>query len=339
MRWASARRSGVVLASAVLLLLMLLVVVAAVVIPRGGSEDTGAASRGTVPSGARGAGAGTTSGSTAGTGSGGAPGVSSGAGPSRTAGSPAPSAATTAQPTTGARQAAATAAAAYAIDAGWRSGIAIVDLRTGATTTAGEATNLFPTESTVKVLLAADILASGQMSGAVADTAKQMIVASDDGAANALYELGGGDDVVDWAAARYGISGLGTPPVNGLGQWGSTQVTPLGMARFLAAAANDPAVGPWLTSTMAQMSPVAADGTDQNFGIKAAAPAAAVKQGWGGDSADLDSETTPSIGYVDGRYAVAIYTLHSPEVDQGTSQEMVTAQARLLLPDGHVPAL
>lgn len=241
--------------------------------------------------------------------------------------------------TTGARQAAADAAAAYATAAGWETGIAIVDLETGDVTTGGAATGYFPTESTVKVLLSAHLLASGEMTGDVAAAAHQMIVASDDGAADALYELGGGDQVTSWAATRYGVPSLGEPPANGTGQWGSTRVSALGMAQFLAAAANDPAVGPWLTATMAQMEPVAADGTDQGFGIKAAAPAAAVKQGWGGDIPGMDAATTPSIGYVDGRYAVAIYTLHSPEVDQSVAERIVTAQATLLLPGGHVPAL
>ncbi|MCA0436842.1 MAG: hypothetical protein KDB39_00385 [Austwickia sp.] len=243
--------------------------------------------------------------------------------------------------TTGARQTAADAAAAYAVRAGWQTGIAIVDLRTGQITTAGAATTHFPAESTIKLLLAAHLLAAGEMTGDVAAAAHAMVVASDDDAANALYELAGGDGVGAWAAARYGVPALAAlaGPVNGPGQWGSLPVSALGMAQFLAAAADDPAVGPWLTATMAQLEPIAADGTDQRFGIKAAAPEAAVKQGWGGDVPGLDAEGTPSIGYVDGRYAVAIYTLHAPAVDQAGAQAMVTAQARLLLPGGHVPAL
>ncbi|MCA0435739.1 MAG: hypothetical protein LCH98_04510 [Actinobacteria bacterium] len=261
----------------------------------------------------------------------------------------APAATTTATPVaavaappapTGARQAAANAAVSYAQSLGWTTGIAIVDTQTGQVTTAGSAAGLFPTESTVKVLLASNLLANGEMSGQVATTATQMVEASDDNDADALYYMAGGDDVVGWAAARYGITNLGMPPVNGAGQWGSTQVSPKGMATFLADAKNDPTVGPWLTSTMAAMHPVADDGTDQLFGLKVADPTAAVKQGWGGDVAGMDAETTPSIGYVNGgRYAVAIYTLHSPMVAQSTSQAVVTHQAELLMPGGRMPAL
>ncbi|MEP7160796.1 MAG: hypothetical protein ABI746_06810 [Dermatophilaceae bacterium] len=240
---------------------------------------------------------------------------------------------------TGARQAAATAAASYASSHGWTTGIAIVDLQTGATTTAGDPNALFPAESTVKVLLAARILTDGEMTGDVAAAAHEMIVASDDASADVLYDMGGGDGAVAWTESHYGIPGLGDGPANGAGEWGSTQVTALGMARFLAAADDDPVAGPWLNSTMAQMQPTAADGTNQLFGIAAAAPGSAVKQGWGGDVPGMNAETTPSIGYVDGRYAIAIYTLHTPTVSQSASAAIVTTQAQLLLPGGHVPDL
>lgn len=243
-------------------------------------------------------------------------------------------------PPTGARQAATNAAASYAQNLGWRTGIAVVDTKTGQLTTAGNATDMFPTESTVKVLLAANLLANGEATGAVATTAEQMVAASDDDAADALYELAGGDEVVSWAATRYTIPGLGTPPVDGAGQWGSTQVSPKGMATFLADAANDPTIGPWLMSAMAQMTSIADDGTNQDFGLKVADPQAEVKQGWGGDVPGMDAESTPSIGFVNGgRYAVAIYTIHSPLVAQSTAAAVVTHQAELLMPDGRVPAL
>ena len=80
--------------------------------------------------------------------------------------------------TTGARQTAADAAAAYAVRAGWQTGIAIVDLRTGQITTAGAATTHFPAESTIKLLLAAHLLAAGEMTGDVAAAAHAMVAVS-----------------------------------------------------------------------------------------------------------------------------------------------------------------
>lgn len=241
-------------------------------------------------------------------------------------------------PQTGARQAAADAAAAYAREQGWATGIAIVDTSTGQATLAGDATGYFPAESTVKVLLAAHLLASGQMDGEVALWSSAMITASDDDAADAIYDLTAGDDIALWASQHYGIAHLGTEPLNGSGQWGSIQVTPVGMAQFLAAAVADPTVGPWLVATMGQIEAFAVDGTAQDFGLRSADPLASVKQGWGGDVPDMDATTTPSVGYVDGgRYAVALYTLHAPATSHEEATEMVSAQARLLMPDGHIP--
>ncbi len=110
------------------------------------------------------------------------------------------------------------------------------------------------------------------------------------------------------------------------------------MVRFLKGAAEDPAVSSWLVATMLKMTPTAADGTNQIFGLKAADATAAVKQGWGGDGNPADVEGTPSVGYVDrGRYAVAIYTSKLPEEKLAASQAVVSAQAKLLLPGGRIP--
>ncbi|MEO6958015.1 MAG: hypothetical protein ABI137_14825, partial [Antricoccus sp.] len=118
------------------------------------------------------------------------------------------------------------------------------------------------------------------------------------------------------------------------------QVTPLGMATFLVKAKADPKVGPWLITAMQNTTSTAADGTDQNFGLKAADPAAAVKQGWGGDTADGNSIGTPSIGYVaNGRYAIAIYTNQDSQTSQDLAAQIVSQQAQILMPGGVLPAL
>lgn len=265
-------------------------------------------------------------------------------GSSATAARPTPAAANPAVPAppaaTEQRQAAANAAAALATTQGSTSGIAIIDIQTGAVTTAGSATSYFPTESTMKVLIAAQLLLSGQMTGQTESTAYQMITQSDDSDADGLYSSVGGADIEPMMASHYEIDDLGTPPILGSGEWGSTQVTPLGMATFLEKAKNDPTVGPWLTNAMQNMATTAADGTNQVFGLRAADPTAAVKQGWGGDTADQNSEGTPSIGYVDGgRYVIAIYTSHSPEISETAAADLVTQQAQALLPGGQLPPL
>lgn len=240
----------------------------------------------------------------------------------------------------GARQRAADRAVFYAQSKGWRSGIVIRDLVTGDTTMAGDAEGYFRTESTVKLFIAARLRTNGAMTAGTEAVAHRMLTVSDDAAASSLYAAAGGDSLISWVGSRYSIPDPGTPPMRGAGQWGSTQVTPLAMTSFLAAAYGDPAVGPWLIEAMVEMKPNALDGTSQLFGLRAADPMAVVKQGWGGDADPSDVAGTPSVGYVDrGRYAVAIYTSRMPESPLAEAQAVVSGQATLLLPRGRMPRL
>lgn len=224
-------------------------------------------------------------------------------------------------------------AVAAAQSRGYRSGLAVVDTATGRTYAAGQATTYFPTESTVKVMLAANLLATGRMSGATAQLAEVMIRASDDAAANRLYQAAGGDRVMAWAAARYGIADLGRPPTLGPGWWGSTQVTPMGYAQFLAAVRADPLIGPWLYATMRGITDIASDGTNQVFGLRAADRTAAVKQGWGGDVPGGNATMTPSVGWVGpgGRWAVALFTGRVPQTSYAHSMAVSTMSAQILM--------
>lgn len=187
---------------------------------------------------------------------------------------------------------------------GLRVAVAVTDTTSGTTTVAGEADALFPSESVVKVLIATRLIVDGQLTGEVETAAARMISASDDEAANSLWGLVGGGDVVTWVAERYGLTGLGEP--SEWGWWGNTKVSAAGVATLYAALLDDPVVAPWLVTQLSAMTATAADGTDQSFGFEAADATAALKQGWGGDD---DSESTANLlstGYVaDERYAVA----------------------------------
>ena len=59
----------------------------------------------------------------------------------------------------------AASAAAMATAAGYRTGIAVLDLQTGAYYGAGQDTASFASESVVKVMIAAELLITGQMTG------------------------------------------------------------------------------------------------------------------------------------------------------------------------------
>jgi hypothetical protein len=231
---------------------------------------------------------------------------------------------------------AARTAAQVATDQGYRTGIAVLNLRTGAYAGAGEDTATFPSESVVKVMIAARLLLTGQMTGDVRTEAYEMITQSDDDEADALYGLAGGDDLVPDLAAHYGIADLGGPPSE-VGWWGNTPITAKGLVQLYAALANDSMVGPWLTDAMSHASEYASDGTDQLFGLPAASSGAAIKQGWGQDGDDSTDAVFHTTGYVGGgTYAVAILT-EGPEDSYGSAiSAVVTQEAKALMPGGAI---
>ncbi len=228
-------------------------------------------------------------------------------------------------------------AAKYATSRGYRTGIAVVDLKTGKTWTGGSATAEFPTESVVKVFIATRILLQGRMHGTTATRAYKMVTQSDDAIASSFYASVGGAGIEPWIENHYKIKNLGSRPSTYPGNWGNTKITAVGMAQFYAKVKKDKKVGPWLLNAMHHAHHYGSDGFDQFFGLKVADPNAAIKQGWGGDDNHFNSTVMPSTGYVDGdRYAVALLTMHIPYTSYGNVRKISNAQAKLLLPHGHI---
>jgi hypothetical protein len=194
---------------------------------------------------------------------------------------------------------------------------------------------MFATESVVKVFIATRLLATKQLTGDTADTAYRMIAQSDDGAADALYGLTGGDEVVTWIAEHYGIPGLGSPPTR-FGWWSNTHISAVGMARFYAKVKADPLVWPWLSKAMHAATEYGSDGTYQFFGLKRADPKAAIKQGWGQDDDDwAEASDFNSTGYVNSdRYAVVILVKGPPWEYNSGAPAAVTRIAEALMPGG-----
>jgi hypothetical protein len=220
-----------------------------------------------------------------------------------------------------------------------RSGIAVLDTQTGQYYEAGDGDGQFPSESVVKVLIAARLLVDGQMTGSTEQLALKMITQSDDDAADSLWGVVGGPAVIAWAAQRYGIADLGSPPLT-YGRWGNTKFTPRGITEFYAAVKVDPVVGPWLISAMHHMDPTASDGTNQTFGLPSTGLSGAFKQGWGGDDDAFDSEGLNSTGLLDGdRYAVAIFTQHIHRVPMSQLVPIIDALAAAVAPGGTVAPL
>jgi hypothetical protein len=224
------------------------------------------------------------------------------------------------------------AAVADASQAGERAAAVVLDTTTGAYFAAGDAEAPFDTASVMKVFLATQLLLTGRMNGAVADTAYTMITRSDDGSADALYGRAGGDGVVTALGRHYGITDLGGPPA-APGKWGETTVTADGLAHFYAAVEADPVVWPWLSNAMGHATHNGSDGTDQYFGIPSATGDWAVKQGW---MVGLGPGATyNSTGYVDhGRYVVVLLTHGSSNRYGAPMATTLTRMARDVLPGG-----
>ncbi len=148
-----------------------------------------------------------------------------------------------------------------------------------------EAERPFPTASLVKLFMAEGVLHRARVGlEAVGepdrDRLRAMVRSSDDGAASAVWVRFGGSHLVTDVAARYGLSGTAPPAVPG--QWGRTTTTARDVAVFLSrlpvlAHPDDAAT---LLGWMAEVTPVAADGYDQRFGLLALPGTVAAKQGW-----------------------------------------------------------
>jgi len=125
-----------------------------------------------------------------------------------------------------------------------------------------------------------------------------MIEYSDDASESARFTYSD----IPWNAARYGLSGNTN---NGPAPWGGASITANDESLFLFRVLKDPAVGPWLSSVMAQVNPYGSDGFNQFFGFNALGGTHGSKQGWGSNNFNGGSNTISSIGYTD-KYTGAI---------------------------------
>lgn len=218
-----------------------------------------------------------------------------------------------------------TRAAAAAPDL--RVAVSLRDLVTGEHHAAGDVGE-FGSASLVKVMIAARLLVDGEMTGDTERLAHAMVTASDDDAANVLWERTGGVDLEPWVERHFDLPGLGSP--NRIpGRWGNTHVTATGFTALYGALRADPSAWPWLSTALHAVTPVASDGTDQVFGVLAVDPAAGVKQGWANGSSDAaGNAVVHSTGLVDDdRYAVAVLTEGHGNVGECDARGLHAGQA------------
>jgi hypothetical protein len=173
------------------------------------------------------------------------------------------------------------------------------------------ADRVFPTASMVKLFMAEDLLHRARggaisLDGATLDQMRRMISSSDDPAASALWVRFDGPRMVRAVAERYGLRAT-APPVQP-GQWGRTTTTATDLARFLTllpvvAHERDAAT---LLRWMAEVTPVAADGFDQRFGLYSAKERAEARSTQSTDGASTDGDSSDSDSSDSGRVPVAV---------------------------------
>ncbi|MFJ9363490.1 hypothetical protein ACIRRA_03590 [Nocardia sp. NPDC101769] len=216
-------------------------------------------------------------------------------------------------------------------------GIEVVDTTTGAVIADLNADQQFYTASVVKLLIALDELKS-QGWKPDSDTAGQldrMLSASDDDIADRLWGRNGGNAIVSRMAELIGLNG--TRPPSDPTEWGETLTTPndvVAIYHYITATVPEPA-SDVILNALRNTSRIAADGTDQNFGIPDGLPGTttAIKQGWMILDTSTTMNTTGLVGSAPGqplRYIVVVLTSQPAGVSWTAGGAALTAGVGVL---------
>ncbi len=205
------------------------------------------------------------------------------------------------------------ATSAWAAARAGLAGFTVIDLSTGEIDQGGYADAQIRTASVIKVPIAMALMKMVESQGrpltAAEESALQlMITQSDNNAATELWNEVGGNNVIGLMRALGATATIGDPG----GAWGFTLTTSRDLAVVLARLAQG-VLGPSATdeiiTLMRQVIP------SQAWGIGAAIPGAAIKNGWYPDPGDW---RVNCLGIADGRrYALAIMTEYPLALGQG----------------------
>ena len=221
------------------------------------------------------------------------------------------------------------AAVARAVEAarGVDLGLAVVDLATGAA--AGHhADTPFRSASLSKLLVAVDVLTSGEVPAADLDRLRRALSLSDDNAMNVLWTLHDGTGAIDRVAAQAGLTATHAPA--DASQWGDVEMSAHDVASLYRHIATDlpDADRDFIVSALSAASPTAADGFDQAYGLLAPGTDAYAKQGWMWyPPADFHLH---SAGVVADRYAVAALSVQRGVAEQA-AKDLLTGVVSTLL--------
>ncbi|NIH79979.1 hypothetical protein [Amycolatopsis viridis] len=170
----------------------------------------------------------------------------------------------------------------------------------------------FRSASLVKVLIALDLVQRGKVtSERPSPRIARMLAASDDAIASALWQSGGGPDIVRRVVQSLRLTA--TEPPADSSRWGDTLLSASDMVTvYQAVLALPDGQRRLILDPLRDAERVAADGTDQFFGIPDALPGMprAIKQGWAAGRGGVDVHTSGVVGNGD-RYIVVVLS-HRP---------------------------
>ncbi|MGH3852372.1 MAG: hypothetical protein ACRDR6_02505 [Pseudonocardiaceae bacterium] len=209
----------------------------------------------------------------------------------------------------------------------------VYDRQTNAVLTSQNADQPGAAMSVVKLLIALDPLDRDNWAApdnATQQEIHQMLAASDDPITDSLWTADGGPAIVSRMVSVLGLTG--TRPPADPGEWGDTLITPQDMVtvyRFITDQLPNPDRD-LVLGALADAPRIAADGTNQYFGIPDGMPHTtwAIKQGWGTSGSQAVMNSTGLVG-ADSRYVV-ILLASAPENAYSTPPAAVTAGAGAL---------
>ncbi len=215
------------------------------------------------------------------------------------------------------------AVVARAVEAGGGAdlGLAVVDLDTGAT--AGhDADAPFRTASLSKLLVAVDVLTTGDVPLEDLDLLERALSLSDDEAMNTLWDLYDGMGAVERVTSLAGLTETRAP--DDAAQWGDVEMSADDVARlYRYVLTSMPGEDrDFVVDALSEARSTAADGFDQAYGLMAPGTDAYAKQGWMWYlPGDFHLHTA---GVVADRYVVVALSVQSG-VDEQEAKDRLTA--------------
>ncbi|GAA3361244.1 hypothetical protein GCM10020366_44440 [Saccharopolyspora gregorii] len=212
--------------------------------------------------------------------------------------------------------------------------VAVLDRGSGAVVGGEHADDEFTTASVSKLFVALDVVERRReglpVSSSDVELIRRALALSDDGAMNELWDRFDGAGAISRVAVRYGLTRTLPPEVPG--RWGDTRTSARDVAAVLARLPALPAAERALVLGPLDEAPrTAAEGFDQQYGLKAGARRAAVKAGWMCCADGRRSVHSAGLIGPDRRYAVAVLSTQPSSKSYSQASEVVTEAAAPLL--------